>query len=76
MSCEDQLAQFVARPQHNIAGDEKCQAQIFLDHLIQAFGHPGACFDTFPWPQFDPASSAVRRAMFVVSNPPKNRPAP
>ena len=37
----DDLAQFVYWAQANITGDEKGQAQIFLDHLFQAMGHPG-----------------------------------
>jgi len=41
MSREEKLTQFVAWAQHNITGDEKGQAQIFLDRLFQAFGHPG-----------------------------------
>ena len=40
MKRED-LAQFVLWAQANITGDEKGQAQIFLDHLFQAMGHPG-----------------------------------
>ena len=35
------LAQFVLWAQAHITGDEKGQAQIFLDHLFQALGHPG-----------------------------------
>ena len=41
MSREEKLSQFVAWAQHNITGDEKGQAQIFLDRLFQAFGQPG-----------------------------------
>jgi hypothetical protein len=41
MSREAQLSQFAAWVQHNITGDEKGQAQIFLDRLFQAFGQPG-----------------------------------
>jgi hypothetical protein len=33
--------QFVAWWQQNIHGDEKGQAQIFLDRFFQAFGHDG-----------------------------------
>ncbi len=36
------LAEFVAWCQKNITGDEKGQAQIFLDRLFQAFGQPGS----------------------------------
>jgi SAM-dependent methyltransferase len=38
---EEKLAEFVAWAQQHITGDEKGQAQIFLDRLFQAFGHPG-----------------------------------
>ena len=41
MSREAQLSQFAAWVQQNITGDEKGQAQIFLDRLFQAFGQPG-----------------------------------
>src|SRR5512135_1944398 len=41
MSREEKLAEFVGWAQHHITGDEKGQAQIFLDRLVQAFGHPG-----------------------------------
>lgn len=39
-----ELTEFVAWCQKNITGDEKGQAQIFLDRLFQAFGQPG-CLD-------------------------------
>jgi hypothetical protein len=35
------LAEFVAWCQKHITGDEKGEAQIFLDRLFQAFGHGG-----------------------------------
>ena len=38
------LAEFAAWCQKHITGDEKGQAQIFLDRLFQAFGQPG-CLD-------------------------------
>jgi len=41
MSREEKLTEFVGWAQHLITGDEKGQAQIFLDRLFQAFGHPG-----------------------------------
>jgi hypothetical protein len=41
MSREEKLTEFVGWAQHHITGDEKGQAQIFLDRLFQAFGHPG-----------------------------------
>ncbi len=40
----DQLRKFVAWCAAHITGDEKGQAQIFLDRLFQAFGQPG-CLD-------------------------------
>ena len=40
----DKLAEFTAWCQKNITGDEKGQAQIFLDRLFQAFGQSG-CLD-------------------------------
>ena len=40
----DKLAEFTAWCGKNITGDEKGQAQIFLDRLFQAFGQPG-CLD-------------------------------
>lgn len=41
MSREEKLTEFVGWAQHYITGDEKGQAQIFLDRLFQTFGHPG-----------------------------------
>jgi hypothetical protein len=41
MSREETLTQFVAWAQQHITGNEKGQAQIFLDRLFQAFGDPG-----------------------------------
>ena len=38
----EKLAAFVAWTQTHITGDEKGQAQIFLDRLFQAFGHAGS----------------------------------
>ena len=38
---EQLLADFVGWARKHITGDEKGQAQIFLDRLFQAFGHPG-----------------------------------
>ncbi len=38
MSREDRLREFAAWTQRTITGDEKGQAQIFLDRLFQAFG--------------------------------------
>jgi hypothetical protein len=40
----DKLAEFTAWCQKNITGDEKGQAQIFLDRLFRAFGQSG-CLD-------------------------------
>ena len=39
---EQLLGDFVAWSRKHITGDEKGQAQIFLDRLFQAFGHPGS----------------------------------
>jgi type II restriction/modification system DNA methylase subunit YeeA len=44
VSNTDKLAAFTAWCQKNITGDEKGQAQIFLDRLFQAFGQSG-CLD-------------------------------
>jgi len=39
---KQRLAHFVAWASEHISGDEKGQAQIFLDHLFQALGHKGS----------------------------------
>jgi hypothetical protein len=44
MPSRDKLAEFTAWCRKNVTGDEKGQAQIFLDRLFQAFGQPG-CLD-------------------------------
>ena len=44
MPNQDKLSEFVAWCARNITGDEKGQAQIFLDRLFQSFGQPG-CLD-------------------------------
>ena len=44
MPNRDKLAEFATWCQKHITGDEKGQAQIFLDRLFQAFGQPG-CLD-------------------------------
>ena len=41
MPSREKLAEFVAWCQKHITGDEKGEAQIFLDRLFQAFGQPG-----------------------------------
>jgi hypothetical protein len=41
MPCRDQLAEFTAGCARHITGDEKSEAQIYLDHLFAAFGHAG-----------------------------------
>jgi hypothetical protein len=41
MPRREQLADFTAWCAQHITGDEKGEAQIFLDHLFQAFGHAG-----------------------------------
>lgn len=38
---EKRLTEFVAWVDKNIVGDEKGEAQIYLDHLFRAFGHAG-----------------------------------
>ncbi|HWN93860.1 MAG TPA: hypothetical protein VNT99_02400, partial [Methylomirabilota bacterium] len=35
------LSEFTAWCQQYITGDEKSEAQIFLDHLFRSFGHAG-----------------------------------
>ena len=42
MSIEQSLREFVDWWREHITGDEKGEAQIFLDHLMRAFGHAGA----------------------------------
>ncbi len=42
MSIEQSLRNFVVWWREHIKGDEKGEAQIFLDHLMRAFGHAGA----------------------------------
>ncbi|MDE2749306.1 MAG: N-6 DNA methylase [Chloroflexota bacterium] len=42
MSIEQSLREFVEWWREHITGDEKGEAQIFLDHLMRAFGHAGA----------------------------------
>lgn len=42
MSIEQSLRDFVTWWREHIRGDEKGEAQIFLDHLMRAFGHEGA----------------------------------
>ncbi len=42
MSIEQSLRDFIEWWRENIKGDEKGEAQIFLDHLMRAFGHDGA----------------------------------
>ncbi|MGD0651672.1 MAG: DNA methyltransferase [Verrucomicrobiia bacterium] len=42
MTREEKLAEFVAWADKNITGDEKGQAQVFLDRLFQAFGQQGS----------------------------------
>lgn len=39
---KERLAEFVAWTRKNVSGDEKGQAQIFLDRLFQAFGQRGS----------------------------------
>ena len=42
MSVNQSLRDFVDWWRLNIRGDEKGEAQVFLDHLMRAFGHDGA----------------------------------
>jgi hypothetical protein len=51
MPSREKLAEFVAWCAAHITGDEKGQAQIFLDRLFQAFGQPG-CLDVGGTPEF------------------------
>jgi hypothetical protein len=51
MPSGEKLAEFTAWCQKNITGDEKGQAQIFLDRLFQAFGQPGS-LDVGGHPEF------------------------
>src|SRR5579862_931608 len=51
MTREEKLAEFVAWVDKNITGDEKGQAQIFLDRLFQAFGQQGS-LDVGGQPEF------------------------
>ena len=41
MPSKSKVAEFTAWCAKHITGDEKGEAQIFLDHLFQSFGHPG-----------------------------------
>jgi hypothetical protein len=41
MPSGEKLTEFTAWCQKNITGDEKGEAQIFLDHLFLAFGYTG-----------------------------------
>jgi hypothetical protein len=41
-SREQLLSHFVGWTRQNITGDEKGEAQTFIDRLIKAFGQPGA----------------------------------
>ena len=41
MPSQQKLAEFVAWVKQHLTGDEKGEAQLFLDRLFQAFGHAG-----------------------------------
>ena len=41
MPSREELSKFTAWCQNHITGDEKGEAQLFLDRLFQAFGHAG-----------------------------------
>lgn len=47
----DRLESFVEWVEEHVTGDEKGEAQIFLDRLFQAFGQPG-CLDVGGTPEF------------------------
>ncbi|MFN0021310.1 MAG: type IIL restriction-modification enzyme MmeI, partial [Pirellulaceae bacterium] len=47
----ERLNEFIAWAAKNITGDEKGQAQIFLDRLFRGFGQPG-CLDVGGTPEF------------------------
>lgn len=51
------LSAFVSWTQAHITGDEKGQAQIFIDHLFRAFGHAGS-LDVGGSPEFRIRQSA------------------
>lgn len=51
MPSREKLTEFTAWCQNHITGDEKGQAQIFLDRLFQAFGQPGS-LDVGGQPEF------------------------
>jgi hypothetical protein len=57
MPSREKLAEFTAWCQKNVTGDEKSQAQIFLDRLFQAFGQPG-CLDVGGTTEFRVRKSA------------------
>jgi len=48
---KSRLTAFTDWVARNIHGDEKGEAQIFLDRLFQAFGQPG-CLDVGGQPEF------------------------
>jgi hypothetical protein len=48
---ERRLSEFVRWVTDNVTGDEKGEAQIFLDRLFQGFGQPG-CLDVGGTPEF------------------------
>jgi len=48
MPGREKLAEFTAWCAKHITGDEKGEAQIFLDHLFQAFGHAGGLKEASP----------------------------
>jgi len=54
MPSRDKLAEFTAWCGKHIAGDEKGEAQIFLDHLFQAFGYAGGLKEAGVWIAEDP----------------------
>ena len=57
---QKRLAEFVAWTRQHIAGDEKGEAQIFLDRLFQAFGQRGS-LDIGGTPEFRVRKSSEDR---------------
>jgi hypothetical protein len=69
MPSREKLSEFTAWCRKNITGDEKGEAQIFLDRLFIAFGHPGS-LDVGGEPEFAYArrlKTAAARALPIMS---------
>ena len=66
------LAEFVAWCQKHVTGDEKGDAQLFLDRLFQAFGHAGLKEAGPRWNSVSPKLprlAAARRSPTSFGNP-------